>query len=130
MFQQILLRRIKKPQENVNMELQWLSSCLGMFSSRDKSGSCFRIFIELLKATKMQKPLSSDELAYKLNLSRGAVVHHLNRLIESGIVVSYKNKYALRSGSLEILIREIKKDVDAFLDDVIPVAEDIDRALA
>jgi len=77
----------KSPQANINQKLQWFGDSLGLFSLRDRDKSLFRVFIELLKAAKTRTPISSDELAMKLNLTRGTVVHHINKLMENGIVV-------------------------------------------
>ena len=82
------LQSTKAP--DVNKQVMWFSGTMGLFTCRDKSKSCYRIFLELLKAAKQGKALSSDEIAYRLHLSRGAVVHHLNNLIDSGMVVSQK----------------------------------------
>lgn len=128
-FKEITLKKAGFKKKGLNEELQWFSDSLGLSSLRDKSRSCFRIFIELLKTTKMQKPVSSDELAFKLNLTRGTVVHHLNKLIDAGIVVSQKNKYLLRTTSLKKLTEALKKDTQEFFDAVLPIAEEIDKAL-
>ena len=128
-FKELTLKKEKLTKKELNKQLQWFSDSLGLSSLRDKSKSCFRIFIELLKTTKMQKPVSSDELAFKLNLSRGTVVHHLNKLMDSGLVVSQKNKYLLRTTSLKKLTEELKKDTEEFFEYILPVAEEIDKAL-
>ena len=85
--QRITIVNIRRPSEtNVNQELQWLGTSLGLFNLRDKDKSCFRVFIELLKCAKGNRTLTSDELAAKLDLSRGTIIHHINRLMESGLV--------------------------------------------
>ena len=118
----------KKPiTTNVNDEIRWLGGSLGLFNLRDKDSSCFRIFIELLKNSKKDEGLSSDEIAARSNLSRGTVVHHLNRLIESGLVVVDKNRYYLRENNLSILVEELKKDINRTMDDLKKIAENIDR---
>ena len=106
--------------------MQWLGSSLGLFNLRDKNSSCFRIFIELLKSAKGNKPLSSDALASQLDLTRGTVVHHINKLMESGIVVHQGNRYYLRVGNLQILIDELKKDLERTLTDLKQAAKEID----
>ena len=129
--QRITIIRTSKPQKkDINEELQWLGNSLGLFNLRDKDKSCFRIFIELLKSAKNQTPVSSDEIAYKLNLSRGTVIHHINKLKESGIVVQTKNRYILRVNTLKGLIEELRKDLERALDDLKEIAEDIDKALS
>ncbi len=116
-------------QLSVNDEIKWLCSSLGLFSLRDKDSSCYRVFIELLKNSKANKTLASDEIAHNLELSRGTVMHHVKRLIESGLVVSEKGKYKLRVESLETLMRELERDVDRTFQDMREIAKKIDREL-
>ena len=121
---------IRKPvQKNINQELQWLGSSLGLFNLRDKDKSCFRVFIELIKNAKLGKPLSSDEIAYSLGLSRGTVVHHLNKLLDSGIVMEAERGYILRVSNLRGLINEVEKDLERTLDELREMAEEIDNSL-
>jgi len=129
-IQRITLIRLRKPiKGDINEELQWLGSSLGLFSLRDKDKSCFRIFIELIKSTKKKEGLTSDELAYRLNLSRGTVVHHIKKLRDGGLVVTRKKKYILRVDNLNTLVEEVKKDMQRTYDDLKEVAVDIDRKL-
>lgn len=129
--QRITIINLRKPAErNLNQELQWLGTSLGLFNLRDKNKSCFRIFIELLKSAKHGKPLTSDELADILNLSRGTVVHHINRLMDSGLVIHEKNTYLLRVENLSELIHEIEKDIQRTLSDLREVAREIDTRLS
>ena len=126
----ITIVNIRKPtQKNINQELQWLGTSLGLFNLRDKDKSCFRIFIELLKAAKAKHPLTSDEIAARLKLSRGTVIHHIDRLMGSGIVIHEKNKYLLRVDNLKSLITEIEKDIKRTCEDLREVASDIDSWL-
>ena len=127
--QRITIVSIRKPARNLNNELQWFGGSLGLFNLRDKDKSCFRVFIELLKAAKIDKPMTSDEIAYKLGLSRGTVVHHINKLIEAGIVMPHEKGYMLRVNNLEVLVDEIKRDAERHFDDLKRVAKDIDRLL-
>lgn len=121
---------MRKPvQKNVNQELQWLGSSLGLFNLRDKDKSCFRVFIEMLKSAKKGIPLSSDELAERLFLSRGTVIHHINKLIDSGIVVPANRGYILRVDNLKDLIDEVEKDLSRTCDELKKMAEEIDKSL-
>ena len=73
--------------------------------------------------------MTSDEIALRSNISRATVIHHLNRLIESGLVIPHNTKYLLRSDNLEDLVDEIKKDMLRALEDIKSMAEDIDEEL-
>ncbi len=126
--QKITIVNVRKPvQSSINQELQWLGTSLGLFNLRDKDKSCFRIFLELLKAAKAKKPLTSDELALHLRLSRGTVIHHITKLMEAGLVINEKNKYMLRVDNLKMLISEVEKDIQRTLGDLKEVASDIDQ---
>ena len=128
--QRITIVQIRKPAEhNINQELQWLGTSLGLFNLRDKDKSCFRIFIELLKSSKSHQMLTSDEFASKLSLSRGTIIHHINRLMESGLVVHEGNRYILRVENLKSLIEELEKDIKRACDDLKEVAKEIDNRL-
>ena len=128
--QRITILSIRRPSDkNVNQELQWLGSSLGLFNLRDKDKSCFRIFIELLKSAKERQLRTSDELALKLDLSRGTIIHHINKLMESGIVVHEGNRYTLRVENLKSLIDEVEKDIQRACNDLKEVAKEIDERL-
>jgi len=129
-YQKITIIKGKRPENlHINQELQWLGSSLGLFNIRDKDKSCFRVFIEMVKSAKTQEPLSSDEIAFRTALSRGTVVHHINRLIDSGIVVNKGKRYMLRVDSLKELVSEVEKDIVKVLNTLKNFAEDIDNKL-
>ena len=126
----ITLVKLKKPAEkSVNDDLQWFSESLGLFGERDKEKSCFRVFLELIKAGRRGEGLNSDKIALKANLSRATVIHHLHRLQEAGLIIPSGNKYILRVDNLEDLVLEIKKDLMRTLEDLQDIAKDLDDEL-
>ena len=129
-FTKITIIRTSKPEKkDINKELQWFGGTLGLFNLRDKDKSCFRIFITLLKGLKENKKLTSDEIAIRTKLTRGTVIHHLNKLMSSGIVIKEHNRYILRMDNLEEMVDYIKRDVDQAWDKLKEVAKDIDEKL-
>jgi len=129
-FTRITIIRSSRPEKSdINKELQWFGGTLGLFSLRDKDKSCFRIFIILLQGLKQDKKLTSNEIALRTGLTRGTVVHHLNKLMSSGIVVSEHNKYSLRMDNLEKIVEHIKRDADEAWERLREVARDIDEKL-
>ncbi len=127
--QRITIIKIRRPAKNVNDELQWFGNSIGLFNMRDKDKSMFRIFIELLKSTRAKQYLTSDEIADKLQLSRGTVIHHVNKLMAAGLVVNERNRYLLRVDNLEELVDELRTDIARTMDDLKKVAENIDKML-
>jgi|SRR3989344_6968746 len=128
--QKITIIRYRRPaKKSLNDELQYFGDSLGLFGERDKDKSCFRIFIELLKSTRKNRAMSSDEIALKTNLSRGTVIHHLHRLIEAGLVIQDQGRYLLRAGNLKAVMEEIQKDVNRTFDDLRNIAKEIDEGM-
>lgn len=129
-FRRVTVIKVEKPSKyDLNDEIQWFSSSLGLFGDRDKEKSRFRVFIELLKAAKQKKGLSSEQLSERTNLTRATVIHHLNFLIEQGIVVEKNKRYFLRVENLEQLIDTIQSDVEKIFDELSKIAESIDKEL-
>ena len=126
----ITIIRIGRPRSaGVNEELRWFGESLGLFSERDKESSLYRLFVELVKSARRAEPLTSDEIAYRLNLTRGTVVHHLNKLLHSGIVASDGRRYSLRVSNLEVLVEELRKDIRKALDELRQIAKELDEEL-
>ncbi|MCM2325191.1 MAG: ArsR family transcriptional regulator [Candidatus Woesearchaeota archaeon] len=126
----ITIFRIRKPQEkSINDELQWFFDSLGILGNRDKNKSCFRTVIVLLKNLRQGDGLTSDEIAERVQLSRGTVVHHLHSLMNAGVVVSNRSRYMLRVENLKKLIDEIEDDLYKTMAELKQVAEEIDKRL-
>jgi len=129
-FRKTIIIKIKKSEKtDLNEDLKWFSTSLGMFSSRDKEKSCFRIFIELLKALKEEKKLSSDKIAENTNLSRGTVIHHINRLVEQGVIEVKDNKYALKYNNLTNLVDHLETNILNAFKNIKEIAKKIDENL-
>lgn len=128
--QKISIIRHQKPiGKTTNEQIRWLATALGMFNTRDKERCQFRIFIEILKSTRTKKGLSSDELAYRLDISRGTVIHHLKKLLEAGIIIREGKKYALRAYNLEALTYELQRDARNAFEDIKEISKSIDKDL-
>lgn len=122
----ITVKKIKRPkQSDLNDDIQIISQSLGLFTKRDKEKSCFRVFVEILK----RKGVTAEEVTLNANLTRATVIHHLNYLIKSDLVIKKGHKYFLRSKNLEELISQINKDVDETLNDLKKIARNIDSEL-
>lgn len=126
----ITIVNVRRPKEvSVNDELQWFGHTLGLFGERDRDKSCFRIFIELIKAIKATGGLSSDELADKLGLTRATVIHHLNTLMERGIVKHEGNRYIMRGDKLSLLVDDLQRDMERAVSEMRQAAKELDKLL-
>lgn len=130
-LKRVTIIKVRRTDEgNVNKDLQWLGNSLGLFNLRDKDSSCFRIFITLVRKSRGDEALSSDEIAEKLNLTRGTVVHHLNRLMDSDIVIKEKEGYLLKESNLQRLVKNIELDMESMFSELEEVAKEIDEKLS
>lgn len=125
-----IIRFNKEPEmSNIDQELQWIGTSLGLFSLRDKDRSCYRVFIALLKSLKTGEGMTSDEIAFQLGLTRGTVVHHLNNLLSSGLIIDKNGRYQMRDKTMKKILEDMKADADKTYDNLIKVAENIDEKL-
>ncbi|HLC70995.1 MAG TPA: helix-turn-helix domain-containing protein [Candidatus Nanoarchaeia archaeon] len=130
MARRVTIIKIRKSEgSNVNQELQWLGNSLGLFNLRDKDSSCFRLFITLVRTSKQRRPLTSDEIAQHLKLSRGTVIHHLAKLMDAGIAVKEHKGYILREESLKDVVKDLHRDTEAVFAELEEVAKEIDERL-
>ena len=120
----------KPGNHNLNDLLQWFGASLGLFNVRDRDSSCFRIFIILVRDLKEgSKGLTSDEIAELTGLTRGTVVHHLNKLMESGLIISAGGKYYLKVNNLEELVDDVESNVLKTLAKLRRIGKEIDGIL-
>ncbi|MDW8048169.1 MAG: ArsR family transcriptional regulator [Nitrososphaerota archaeon] len=110
-------------------DIEWICRCFGFLEARDKEKTASKIFRIMLEAMREGRGLTSDEVAEAVGMTRGTVVHHLNRMIGSGLIVRRAGQYELRGLSLQRTVQEIRKDVNRVLDNAEQVAKSIDEAL-
>ena len=110
-------------------DLEWFCRTLGFLESRDKQKTAYLIFKALLESAVQNNGLTSDELAEKLSLTRGTMIHHLNKMMKSGLVIFHEGKFKLREKSLKSTVEEIHKDINRLFENIFYVAEDVDRTL-
>ena len=96
---------------------------------RKKQKTAYLIFKALVEATAHNNGLTSDELAEKLSLTRGTMIHHLNKMMKSGLVIFHESKFKLRERSLKNTMEEIRRDINRLFENIFEISESIDRSL-
>ena len=124
----IVVRRVEKPfSDNLGGELEWICRSFGFFEPIDKSKTASSVFRELVMAAEKEKPLSSSQIAIRVNMSRGSVINHLNNLMRSGLVVRSGRIYLPRSRSMFRTIEEIEEDLERIFARMKKTAREIDE---
>jgi predicted transcriptional regulator len=114
---------------DVNKDIQWFCTSLGLVGNRDRNLSTFRIFISLLKARQHGRLLSSDNLAAETDLSRATVIHHLNKLAGSGIVQEEQERYRLTVDNMQHLVDHLKQEMEDSMRELEEMSRRIDEQL-
>ena len=124
----LVLRELDLPREKkLDSDIEWLCCSLGFFETIDKEKTAAKIFKFLLKNS--GEEAKSTEIAKVVGVSRGAVVNHLNRMIESGLIENRGNRYRIRGSTAYSMVMEIKEDVDRVFKKLEKVAWEIDTSL-
>jgi predicted transcriptional regulator len=124
-----IIRQKKPAGKDMDQELEWLCSSLGFCEEIDKDRTAAAIFKRLLENTRAGEPLRSDDIAEDVGKSRGAVVNHLNKLINAGLVVRHGTTYELREQTLRNTMMEMRRDMMRMMEDMEAIADEIDREL-
>jgi len=127
---QVLLRELEKPiEKNLEDDINWICESFGFYERIDKKKRASCIFKELLRALTDRKGLTSTELGQLSDITRGAALNHLKRMMASGFVIKEGNKYLLRSSSLYETINEIHRDIDRLFENIEQIAIEIDERM-
>jgi biotin operon repressor len=131
MARAVLVKKMRSPAPgNVDNDIDFICKSFGYFSLRDKQNSAGKIFRLLVRETcSSNEGISSENISDELALSRGAIVHHLNSFISTGLVIKESNKYRIRSCSLQKSIEEIKEDIDRIFRQMTKIAIEVDEKL-
>ncbi len=121
---------VRKPANlDVEKDFGWICRSFGFLESRDKQRTAYQILKTIVDAARQDGGISSDQLAEQIGLSRGTMVHHLNKLIKSGLVIHHEGHYKLRGRNLKTTIEEIKRDLNRIFENLQKIAESVDNEL-
>lgn len=127
---QVVIRKVEQPfSPQSDDEFNWLLQCLGFFEPIDTKKTAASVFKELVKATEQGRLLTSTELAERINMSRGAVINHLNNLQRSGLVLKEGCRYMARSKSMFRIIKELQDEIDLVFKRMEKTAKDLDEEM-
>lgn len=125
----IEVHRVEEPSlGDLEHELAWLCASIGFSRpSKPSEKAAFSVFREVMAATEQNAPVSSTLLARRLRMSRGAVIHYLNQLLASGLIVKSRTYYFVRSKSLETTIAQVEAEIEDVFKRMKQIAAKIDR---
>lgn len=116
--------------QDLDEDVEWIARCFGFLETRDVKKTAARIFSTLIYAASTDEGLTSDALAERVGVTRGAIVHHLNKMMRSGLVIFHSGLYKLREKSVRRTVNEVERDLRRVLDKIEEVASSIDEELS
>ncbi len=129
-MQQITIRSLKQPaKETLESDLEWFCESLGMLGERDKQKTGLKVFRAVLREVGRDDEISVEDIANRVEMSRTAVMHHLNMMSEAGMLRRDGRMFELRTNNLQKLVDEIESDISRTFDLIREIAEDIDKSM-
>jgi predicted transcriptional regulator len=125
----LILDLRRPPTKKLDEDINWIARCFGFLETRDNAQTAARIFKALLNSSKGGNGLTSDGLAEKVGVTRGAIIHHLNKMISSGLIIIQSGQYKLRGRSLRRTVVEVRHDLLRVLEKIEEIAGCIDDEL-
>ncbi|EQD48545.1 hypothetical protein B1A_14003, partial [mine drainage metagenome] len=107
--------------------ISWFCEVLGLSGSGESKSIESEILKRFLVAASKDMGVSSSEINLGKDVPRSTVIYHLNRLVESGLVVKRGRKYYMRAQALSTSIEEIEYDIDREFQRMLDMAREFDR---
>ncbi|WP_235809583.1 winged helix-turn-helix transcriptional regulator [Methanofollis ethanolicus] len=128
--QRISLRAVERPQvPGTEEKFSWFCESLGLTHGRDLDTTAERVVLQILEEVAEEPGVSSARIAEKLAVTPARVNHHVRNLVATGLLYRRKKLIYLRGGSLAAAVVEMKKDADRIFDELVAVAEVLDREI-
>ncbi len=126
-MKKIVIKAVEKPvyKEPDDM-IKWFCEALGLSSGDQKGGIEVELLKRFLVAAANNTGISSSEVKLPSNVARTTIIYHINRFIESGLVVKRGRKYYLRAQELSTSIEEIEYDIEREMRRMLDTAREFD----
>ncbi len=124
----IVIKSIDRPKGDVDAILDWFCETFGLANDSEHKieGTVLK---KLLLAARQEKGLSSKELAEGETVAHSTIIYHLNRFMDSGLIVKKGRKYYLRAPELSVLVEEMEYDVEKEFRRISDIVAELDSSL-
>ncbi len=128
-MEKIVIKAVDKPAyRNPDEFIRWLCEAFGLSNPNEKDSIEAEILKRFVVAAAGNTGISSSQIVLKPKVARSTVIYHLNRFIDSGLVVKKGRKYYLRAQELSSAIEEIEYDINREMMRILDAAREFDRA--
>ncbi|MDE1846251.1 MAG: hypothetical protein KGH53_03160 [Candidatus Micrarchaeota archaeon] len=125
--EKIVVRQVQKPKkENVDTLVSWFLKSLDLSEENSLEPELLK---KIVAANFEGSGITSMELHVRLETPRTTVIYHLNRFINSGLVVRKGRKYFLRATDMESTFEEMQADMVREFGRMMEFAEKFDQMM-
>jgi len=129
-MERIVIKFVERPDfDNPEKMLKWFCEVFGLSSGDSGDDIEEQILRNFVYAAHGNNGLASSELKLKTDLARSTVIYHLNRFIDSGLLVKRGRKYYLRASEMHKAIEEIEYDINREMQRMLDTAKEFDRLM-
>lgn len=107
-------------------ELERFCRSMQLVTHRDLDGTATTVLRAILEEAPDQ-PVGSSQLAERTRIKRVTIIHHLRRLEQAGLVEHTDHKYRLSIAGFGDMVRRIRADTEALLEEAEELAQQLDR---
>ncbi len=115
----------KKPEDII----KWFCAAFGLVANPGENGVEEQILQTFVMAAQEDKGLSSSEIELDPPMARSTVIYHLNRFMDSGLIVKRGRLYFLRAPDMARAIEEIEYDMEREFQRLIDAAKEFQRLM-
>jgi predicted transcriptional regulator len=125
----IVIQFVERPDsDNPEDIIRWFCAVFG-FSTEGGDSVEEAIFRRFAESAYRDEGLTSSEVTADMTIARSTVIYHLNRFIDSGLLVKKGRKYHLRASEMSKTIEEIEYDIDREMRRMLDTAREFDRLM-
>ncbi|MEA1993964.1 MAG: hypothetical protein U9N35_06185 [Euryarchaeota archaeon] len=109
--------------------IKFLCDALGITTGRDRKGTSCRVFKRVVKHSSEKGVTTTKEICEDIDMSRGAVVNQINKMIKAGMIRKEGSYYVLRRKNLIRTILEMRRDTLRMFERVEKIAKELDEEM-
>ncbi|MDE1811099.1 MAG: hypothetical protein KGH66_03595 [Candidatus Micrarchaeota archaeon] len=124
-----MIRFVERPDtSDSEAMIKWFCNVLGLSDEKGESIE-EQMLREFADAAYKNEGLSSAEITLDTPIARSTVIYHINRFIDTGLVVKRGRKYYLRASEMSKAIEEIEYDIEKEMHRMLDTAKEFDRLM-
>lgn len=113
--------------DNPEAIVRWFCAVFGLSEEKDSIEE--QLLKRFMSEAYRSNGISSTELSETTNMPRSTIIYHLNRFIDSGLVIKRGRRYYLRASEMRKTIEEIEYDIEREMRRMFDMAAEFDKLM-